>query len=330
MAKNFDNVPKSADHKWEDEITTFKFERVEQYQFRLIGDIFVFGRHWVATKPLDIDGGKKFPRECTNFDPDTETHCLDHGCPTCTAEKDPSTPDKAIGTSHHYMINAIDRQAQSDGMRNPVKIVGPLPPTLVSQIIDLKKSNRGKANAAGVKEGYHVVHPDFGRDVLLKYDAKGTPRWTVSADLDGQSPLTDEEKAYKLFDLDSIYPNFAKEEVRNAYNEDSLRSLKRCGYFEADAKPAAAKPRGSNGSAPRPSHAQKPAEPQDDDSGADEPAPAKAANPTTKLPLQKADVAAGECPHTDQDEHSFGNFQASAFCMRCPQRMSCMTASENN
>lgn len=330
MAKNLDNVPAPSDRKWEDELVIFKFEKVEQYQFRLIGDIFVFGRHWVATKPNDIDSGKKFPRECTNFDPDSETHCLDRGCPTCMAEKDTGTPDKSISSSHHYLINAIDRRAQEDGMRNPIKALGPLPPTLISQIVDLKKSNRAK----GTKDGYHVTHAEFGRDILLKYNASATPRWSVNADLDGQSPLTDAEKAYKLFDFDSIYPNFALEDVANAYNEDSLKSLKRCGYFDNGevVKPAPRATQAQKASKPvtEPKAAAEPEPAGDDDSEEKVVAGPKAKAAAKAAPKAEGSTELGVCPHADQDEHSFGNFQADAFCMRCPQRMACMAASDGN
>jgi len=320
LAKKFDNVPAPSDRKWEDELIMFKFEKPESYQFRLVGDIFVFGRHWVATKPNAIESGKKFPRECTNFDPDAETHTLDRGCPACAAEKDSSTPDKSISSSHHYLINAIDRRGQEDGLKNPIKALGPLPQTLVAAIIDLQKTNRVKGN----KDTHHVNHPDFGRDVFIKYNASATPRWSVSIDGEGQSPLTDAEKAYRLFDFDAVFPNFADDALCSAYNEDSLRSLTRCGYFENSApRAAAAKP------------AAKPAakaEPAGEEEAEEAPAPKVAAAKAAPKSLPKVETAGepGVCPHEDQEDHKFGSFQASVHCMRCPQRMACMAESEGS
>lgn len=362
MAKNLNNVRPPADKKWEQDLILHKFDHADAKSFRLIGDVFVFGRHWVSTQPHDQAHGKKFPRECTNFNPESELSDLDNGCPACKAE--PTAPPKSIGTSRHYLINAIDRDAQADGKRNPVVGLGPLPAQVLNDIIKLKKNNKPRGATA---EGHHVTHPEHGCDILIRYDRNATPKWNVSLDPNGRIPLTEEEEKYRLQDFDAVFPDFSDKGTRSEYNEESLRSLTRCGYFddsdaaETDsddddsaataralsssrapaAKKAAAKPAADDSEeeeepAPEPVKAattkRKPAPaPVDEESDETEVA-AAASKPAPKLNIVKeaAPAAASSgvkvCPHPD-DEHEFGRFNADETCFKCKLRQSCISAS---
>lgn len=337
--KNLDGIRPNTEHKWEEDLPLYKFDKPDYQQFRLLGDVFALGRHWVATRPDEIEAGKKFPRECPNFSDEKEDHSLPNGCPACTAAK--SAPAKSISSSRHYLINAIDRSAQEDGRKNPIVVLGPLPVTVVDEIAKLKKLNKEK----GAAEGHHVTDPVQGRDVLLRYNSSATPKWSVQLDPNGKSPISDVESKYRLYDISAVYPNFADVDTREAYNAETLRSLTRCGYFkdaddapesdgDADHSETASFTRGGRG---------KTTSPAKDEGAGDPPAPAApTANfvrrnttpteteaPVTTKPVVKAATSEPTCP-TPDDDHRFGNFMADPTCLKCPIRMKCIAASESS
>lgn len=338
--KNLDGIRPNTEHKWEDDLPLYKFDKPDYQQFRLVGDVFALGRHWVATKPDDIEGGKKFPRECPNFSDEKEDHSLPNGCPACERAK--SAPAKSISSSRHYLINAIDRSAQSDGRKNPIVVLGPLPVTVVDEIAKLKKLNKER----GATDGHHVTDPVQGRDVMLRYNASSTPKWSVQLDPQGKSPLNAEETKYRLYDIGSVYPNFNDVDVREAYNSETLRSLTRCGYFKDDEEgnePAVSSDTASFTRGSRAKTTPQAAQAEETESPSDPvpiqnlvrrtttPAQTEAAFDVKPVVKQGAPVTAATptCPSPDED-HRFGNFMADPICMKCPLKMRCITATENN
>lgn len=101
---------------------------------------------------------------------------------------------------------------------------------LFKAIQDLKEDNVVKFKD-GKRTAYSVNHEKYGRDIMIRYDdsdgvAPGD-RYQVKLVIDGgRTPLTDEEKQYLQWDMESIYP---EEESENKIRQDFESWAKRMG-----------------------------------------------------------------------------------------------------
>lgn len=310
MAKDLDDVKPDREARWDAEFNKVDFPKTTYYRHRLLGYVFVWGRHWVESKAGDPTS-KKFPRECTNFCPDKEAPVLKNGCPLC---------EIGMKVTKHYFINVIDRSRQEEGVKDPIRALGPIPPTVMTEIVGLKQLNKDRNNKAdgGPK---NVTHPEFGCDVNFKYDDKATPKWGVSIDTGGRTPLTEAEKALKLYDFEAAFlPKMDDKDAIEAYNLNTRQSLERGGYFG---------PKGSNSSDGNGTDDMKRSNVRAPSSVPDD------APPPRRLEQAPEGVSGGaignnkptggkaKCPH-EADGYAYGQYKADKVCNKCPIRGACI------
>jgi hypothetical protein len=222
-----------------------KKEYTKKYRsYRYVGGVTSFVEVWM---PIFKDGkpliGKtkkqvKIPMMVTNYNPDTEKHDPDVTCPFLElAEKmNPSLgKDDQIKPKRIYLGNVIDRVAQDARPRNakePTKKelktgfitmdshtftpVGVLPTSsgTMRKVKNLNQLNVRKNKKTGEKQAYSVAHPVFGIDVNLKFDPdeKGSAMYDVQRG--DNSKLTDEEKAYLIWDIEKAVVVMTREEAQ--------------------------------------------------------------------------------------------------------------------
>ena len=176
---------------------------------RPIGPVAVMAEHWIEIE------GKRGPVRigvpCPNFDPETEAPTRDGGCPACAA---------GYRLTLRYFTNVIDRRAQramrgnvpmrrskdddpyldaSEQPATPVKVLS-IPVSVMRTIRELEED-------LNVVDGkvYPVNHPKYGRDLLLRFKESASPSEMYSVSLSaGHTPLTKEERRYKIWDLSKI------------------------------------------------------------------------------------------------------------------------------
>jgi hypothetical protein len=120
------------------------------------------------------------------------------------------------------MMNVIDRTAQNRGEDDPMRALD-IPPTVMRQLIDLKKLNMIKGEARS------IAHPKLGCDIHLQKQRskkRGGTEWQCQKG--DRSPLTEEEMALELISFDEHWMEPDVHKIR----ED----LKRHGYFDGDKK----------------------------------------------------------------------------------------------
>jgi len=339
--KSMDDCKPSADERWDTNLSMLKvdgnFKKV-----RLIDDPFAFGRHWVQVDASEVfvKGSKKrpksYPRDCTNFDPETEAATFKGGCPAC---------EKDINMQKSYLINVIDRDAQG-GRGSPV-FVWQMTPGVLSKVLKLKALNVHKVN--GENKTYHVNHPKYGRDLQVSYDESkaGDARWDIQLSShpdDFDCPLTDEEKKLKCFDFEDVYPDFEDEGLRSAYNQSTKDSMRRGGHFgkkEVESGGALGKSMGtpddddddedgpSVQTAAKPQAMKSQVDVGDDEDEDDAPPPPDLSNIKAKDSAPASSGGDNECPHEDEgDEYGFGKFPATKLCRKCPNKRACVAACE--
>lgn len=148
---------------------------------RLIGDVLPRYAYWVTTNE-----GKKFPVECLRFNRETEE--MDD------TTKDPFTELPADvyedKPQFAYVCNVIDRK---DGS---IKLFD-LKATIYKQIVDYA-TNSDYGNPADPEKGY---------DITIKKEKTGPLAQNVKYSVmpaRSNSPLTEEEKALELYELDKL------------------------------------------------------------------------------------------------------------------------------
>jgi hypothetical protein len=147
---------------------------------------------------------------------------------------------------HRFYVNAILRDFQtsrnvslspppenipflvkgdSEKFWTPVRVLD-LPPTVAESIQTEGKFNRHVEPGSTTSYPYQCDHPDFGFDLLLTFDKDKSPQNMYDVRKDpsctqtgGITPLTDEEKLYKLYNLSIAYKN-------KSSNEDYINLLK--------------------------------------------------------------------------------------------------------
>ena len=208
--KDFDDTnPRTRDKNWKEGIPVAELPKTDEwYPYRIVGGVFSYAQHWIEF--TNKTGEKKrYPVDCANWDADTESSGKKGGCPACEAGLRPSV---------RYMMNVIDRSAQSRGDADPVRALD-IPPTVMKQLIDLKKLNIVKGEAKPIN------HPKFGCDVFLQKQRskkRGGIEWQAQKGERGS--LSEEEMALELISFDEHWLEPDVHKIR----ED----LKRHGYFE--------------------------------------------------------------------------------------------------
>lgn len=212
-----DTKPSGDQQKWQDSLEWYKFKTPKETDFnqvRLIGPIMSAIYHWVEITKQD--GSKaSFPATCCGYDPDTEV-TDESKCPGCQCR---------ITQQKFYFQNAIIRDLQEvkpanaksvadfpeeqkkqyreigDRSWSPVRVLK-IPKSCATQLHDIVKLNRHKI--AGVTMAKDVADDDYGVDLFIKYDPDEVPANMYGIQKGDCTPLTAEEKTYKLYNLDVV------------------------------------------------------------------------------------------------------------------------------
>jgi len=212
--KDFDETnPRTRDKNWKEDIPLAELPKLDEwYQFRIVSGVYSYAQHWVefTNKEGQV---KRYPVDCANWDPENEATSKKGGCPACEA---------GLRASPKYLINVIDRRAQEKGDADPVRALD-IPPTVLRQLLDLKKLNVVKGEAKS------IAHPKFGCDVFMQKQRtkkRGGIEWQVQKG--DRSPLTEEETSYELIAFDELWAEPDIHKIRT--------DLTRHGYFESEEK----------------------------------------------------------------------------------------------
>ena len=203
----------------------------EEHVIRLVGDFKWIRSHWIGEsqygKDIALLNAKAFKGEgkipmnvaCGNWDPETESEDPNGDCPICRLAKnadmllakngkDMEESDKAIiksirkkcAVKNTYLFKCIDREnpyVDDAKTRKGYKIIK-MPGDLLNAIVELSKKF----------EGVSITSPDEGIDITIKRvrgENGGVPKFTALPVMAGmsvkQTPLTDEEKAFRDLDL---------------------------------------------------------------------------------------------------------------------------------
>jgi hypothetical protein len=241
--KDFDNTnPRTRDKNWKEDISVADLPKMDEwYAYRIIGGIFSYAQHWIEFVNKTNEK-KRYPIDCANWDPDSETPTKKGGCPACEVGLRPAA---------RYMMNVIDRTAQSRGESDPVRALD-VPPTVMRQMIDLKKLNVVKGEARS------IAHPKLGCDLHLQKQRskkRGGVEWQVQKG--DRSPLTEEETGLDLISFDEHWMEPDVHKIR----ED----LKRHGYFDAKKADASADDDDETESLPKKVAKKRPSEDDDEE-----------------------------------------------------------------
>lgn len=208
----------------------------EWEQVRLIGPITSYYVIWIPIKGKKTGKETNIPRLCIDYDPSTDS-MVGENCPYRKA---------GFTGSKVYLANVIVRNLQESQPRKlppheksekkekellgegpfffkkkgsaswtPVRVVE-IRSMVADKLKNLTALNKHEGKD-GVKKPRELSDPKYGRDVSLRFDAdaKGPSKYDVN--LEGKkTPLTDEEKAFLIWNLDVIkMPSI--EEVKTDY-----------------------------------------------------------------------------------------------------------------
>lgn len=212
-----DTKPGTDQPKWQDSLDWYKLKTPKELDFnqiRLVGPIMSAVYHWVEI--IKKDGGKaSFPATCCGYDPETETIDEDK-CPGCLCR---------ITQQKFYFQNAIIRDLQElkpanaksiadftdeqqkqyreigDKSWTPVRVLK-IPISCAGQLRNIVKLNRHKIDGTiTVKD---VSDDAYGIDLFIKYDPDEPPMSMYDIQKGDCTPLTAEEKQYKLYNLNVV------------------------------------------------------------------------------------------------------------------------------
>lgn len=217
---------------------------------RLFGPVYSDAFFWAKAKQ---GSNKSFRAPCRCYDPDTHQ---------CVPEKyDPwydeyrrecdeniDRKDRLLQYSRYFYMQAIVRKLQDNmpaknritaqekktGFKDPDSdsytpvVVVQLTPKILSAIQDMKEDNVVKLKS-GTRKAYNVTDEKFGRDIMIKKDmspgvAPGDIYQVKLAVDSGRTPLTEEEKAYLTWDMNTIYaPEQSEAEVKRDFESWARR-----------------------------------------------------------------------------------------------------------
>jgi hypothetical protein len=226
-------------------------------QVRFIGPGFAFAEHWFKFK-TKADKISPMRKLCLAYD--AKTGAFDKGpCPYCEmtgetgkvvilqnaivrslermrpAESPPLTgPEKKLQApswSPKYKGTFRFRQMNSESW-SPVSVIK-LPPGAAKDIAVLASGNKVKM-ADGTKKAVGPDHPVYGFDILIRYDPNEVPAKMYALQHEGRAKLTDKQKLYTIWKLDSEKPEDLKSATKNAerFVRTLVREDKNKGKFE--------------------------------------------------------------------------------------------------
>lgn len=213
--------------KLDEVIEMHKWPADEWSQVRFLpGKILPVKRHWIK-----ILAGKEkkeitIPRYCIAFDPENENEPRKNAagkpikCPYCELTHG---QEGSARYEFFYLANAIIREIQEDEPRKkseptkeerksgfkdirskswtPIRVCR-ITSSVAQRIQELSEGNMVKGKDKS-KKAYDVTHEKYGIDIRVKFKPKGAGTDKYSADKDERTPLTDDEKAYLKWKLDS-------------------------------------------------------------------------------------------------------------------------------
>ena len=226
--------------RWEDSVE--KLDLTKDYQtIRFLQGPTAGAKHWVEFK--NAEGQKKgFYTPCFSFNRKTASFEKDSACPACQA---------GIKSAIFYAANVVVRSIQEEkpesvkrekpdenGFKtkenkawSPVRVMV-VPATVSKKIRQIITLNKYKIDGKNVTKT--VEDPKFGMDLEVSFDkdAEGAQMYDVQKG--EKTKLTEEEKAYLLYDL-GIIPNFLNSQETDSlyYKEkvDLAKSLKSKGML---------------------------------------------------------------------------------------------------
>lgn len=216
----------------DDLVDIYKWPKRKFKTFRLLpNELLPVKQHWV-----NIIAGKdkrevSIPKFCVSFDPKTEEDKEGVECPYC----------KLAGqrTDYFYLVNAISREAQEDkpgktakltkseretGFKDPESeawtpvVVLRVKNSLAKKIKGLKELNKHKVK--GATKLFTVTDEKYGADINIKFDPDAAGTDMYQAQLADKTALTEEEKAYLVWDLtEELIVKAGRESLKEAKKE---------------------------------------------------------------------------------------------------------------
>lgn len=200
-------------------------------QIRIVGAMFPYGVHWVATKRRD-GSSTKFPVACSAFDSETGQRDSTKECPWCKhMEQHPEPRDAKerkgfVGVSFgvDYYVNVILRKLQKK-IRTPeeptakeaklgFKLKDSDTPTIykvirltggiIRTIKGLKELNVHEVD--GESQAFPVSHPKYGADISIRFDADAAGAAKYPVQLGQACPVKRAEKEFLQWDISSLVP----------------------------------------------------------------------------------------------------------------------------
>lgn len=215
--------------KLEEVIDILKFSDFENEWVRvrlLERGLLAVKRHWCKIITQKTKQRIEIPKYCISFDPENEAEPKKGiECPYCElVTKDRAT--SPVTNEFFYLINAIVRDLQEQeparvpehtskekksGYKDikskswtPVRVLR-LTNTVVARIQELGETNIVKSKKdPKKKQAFPLSHPKHGVDINIKYKPKasGSDKYSVDKSDEGRVPLTEEEMAYLVYNLD--------------------------------------------------------------------------------------------------------------------------------
>jgi len=213
-----DTRGKDKPERWTEKVELGKFKDGKFIALRPVGNPMPVRMHWIPVKKKD-GTLTKFPVVCCDFDPETESLKEERRCPACNIE--------TIQTQRFYIANFIVRSLQEEKPANakpyymypaevnkkyrevddeswsPIRVFR-IPVSVANALKDISTLNVHKVD--GVKKSFPIEHPDYGCDVLIKFDSSQEASSMYNVQKGEHTPLTKEEREYKLFNLDIFRP----------------------------------------------------------------------------------------------------------------------------
>lgn len=217
---------------------------------RLFGPVYSDAFFWVKAKQ---GSNKSFRVSCRCYDPDThqcvpEKHDPWYDEYRRECDENIDRKDRLLQYSRYFYMQAIVRKLQDNipaknritaqekktGFKDPDSdsytpvVVVQLTPKILSAIQDMKEDNVVKLKS-GTRKAYNVTDEKFGRDIMIKKDmspgvAPGDIYQVKLAVDSGRTPLTEEEKAYLTWDMNTIYtPEQSEAEVKRDFESWARR-----------------------------------------------------------------------------------------------------------
>lgn len=203
----------------EDLFDTVDFKKRTGYnQLRPVGPLTSIAMYWFDIITKD---GKEvtIPKVARNYDPETESFDPKIPCPYGELAK-----KHGVNAVRQYITNMLDRKEQDNAPRRapkptlaerkkgfkfkesetytPMRVVT-MNSTVAGKVQGLMELNKRK-NLKGERVAYPPTHSKYGFDVNIKFDGKvkGPAKWDVQ--MADKVALTEEEKAYLLWDLSLV------------------------------------------------------------------------------------------------------------------------------